>query len=224
MKYQHDPGSGLNSVHKSHKSANRPQCDGVDVSSVLFNGTMKRGEANSPQCDGVDISSVLKNGTMKRGKANSRINNDATDGASCIMMTGVVNVSLNHQQHVLSSTTHLACLFAECEQTNSVSLLMTNKFTSKHVCHCVHNDMLCMKNGKCATARYQPHIDTPVDKQLNVNMRKIRAENVWSKYSTGSPSWDDISHLAQHALDRNMYEAPSLHSIMMSLMSHQELK
>ena len=29
LKYQHDPGSGLNSVHnKSYKSANRPQCDG----------------------------------------------------------------------------------------------------------------------------------------------------------------------------------------------------
>jgi len=43
------------SIHKSHKSANRPQCDGVDVSSVL------------------------KNGTMERGKANSRIDNDASD-------------------------------------------------------------------------------------------------------------------------------------------------
>ena len=74
---------------------------------------MKRGEANSPQCDGADISSVLKNGTTKRGKANSRIDNDATDSASCIMQTGVVDISLNCQQCVASSATHLACSFAK---------------------------------------------------------------------------------------------------------------
>ena len=90
FKYQHDPGSGLNLLYRSCKSANRPQCDEVDTSSVLKNGTMKRGEANLPQCDGVDISSatkrgeakslqydgvdvssVVKNGTTKRGEANS---------------------------------------------------------------------------------------------------------------------------------------------------------
>jgi len=82
LKYLYDPGSELDSLHKSCKSANRPQCDGVDVSSIL------------------------KNGTMKKGKANSRINKDATEGASCSMQTRVVDISLNHQQCVASSTSH----------------------------------------------------------------------------------------------------------------------